>query len=122
MSDYIWYKNGKEVKRSKDPEGKIITRKITGHNTYIDYNYVGNNTLWNEVHYKNSKRHRDGDKPAVIWYYEYGSISGEGYYKNGKIHREGDKPAAIGYSTDGSSISSEYYYKNGKKYTPPTKA
>jgi len=49
------------------------------------------------------KRHREGDKPAII--YSNGSIS---YYKEGKCHRDGDKPAVI--HSDGTL----YYYKNGK--------
>jgi len=54
-------------------------------------------------YYKEGKIHRDGDKPAVI--YPDGSAF---YYKEGKIHRDGDKPAVI-YS-DGSV----FYYKEGK--------
>ena len=114
MKQYIWYKNGKEVKRSKDPEGKIITQKITGHNTYIGYAYSCGCLLC-EVYYKDNKKHREGDKPAKIYYYEDGSISCEYYFKDGECHREGDKPAVIDYNTDG-SVMGESYYKEGKKY------
>lgn len=82
-TEYIWYKNGKEVKRTADPEGKIITRKITGCDTFIFYMYHTNGTVWCEAYYKNGKAHRDGDKPAQIWYNRAGETNYEAYYKNG---------------------------------------
>ena len=39
--------------------------------------------------YKNGKRHRDGDEPALI------NGNYKGWYKNGEYHRDGDKPAVI---------------------------
>jgi len=50
--------------------------------------------IWNkymitENGYKESVRHRDGDKPAFI------SPTIEAWYINGVYHREGDKPACI---------------------------
>jgi len=62
-----------------------------------------NGTKW---YYKNGKRHRDGDKPAVI-----GSSGYKAYYKNGVLHRDGDEPAVI--KSDGSLE----YWKNGVRYT-----
>ena len=55
------------------------------------------------IWYKNGKKHRDDDKPAVI-----GGDGGLVWYKNGKIHRDGDKPAYIG--ADGSLE----WWKNGE--------
>jgi hypothetical protein len=42
--------------------------------------------------YKDDKRHREGDKPAII--YANGNGAQE-WYRDGKRHREGDKPAII---------------------------
>ena len=55
---------------------------------------------------KNGELHRDGDEPAVID--SYGSVE---YYKNGELHRDGDKPASIWPDGD------KFYYKNGVEYT-----
>jgi hypothetical protein len=40
--------------------------------------------------YKEGKRHRDGDLPAVIY-----SDGNQHWYKEGKLHRDGDLPAVI---------------------------
>ena len=55
---------------------------------------------------------REGDKPALIEYYENGRIRKETYYKENKIHREGDKPAVIKYTLDGNK-KQELYMING---------
>ena len=55
--------------------------------------------------YKNGKRHREEDLPAVI------HADGSKYwYKNGQSHRDGDLPAKI--YEDGS----KFWYKNGLEY------
>ena len=54
--------------------------------------------------YKNGKRHREDDKPAVI------HSNGKIWYKNGKRHRENDKPAFIW-----SNGEKEYWY-HGEEY------
>ena len=124
-TEYIWYKNGKEVKRTADPEGKIITRKITSPTTYIEYDYFYDGNVYYslecEIYYKNNTFHRGGDKPAVISYYIDGSLEAEEYYKDGKRHREGDKPAYIDYYKDG-SVMAEYYFKDGVEYKPTTRS
>lgn len=71
--------------------------------------------------------HRDGDMPAVIWYYrdelnDDGShkIMQEKWYKNGELHRDGDMPAHIEYYHDTNpitgtqKISGEEWYKDGE--------
>ena len=90
MKEYIWFKNGKEIQRSKDPEGKLVTKKITSHNTYIRYSYYYG-SLESESFYKNGKFHRDNDKPACIYYDKDGNVRVEYYYKEGKSHRDNDK-------------------------------
>lgn len=46
----------------------------------------GNYSAW----YQEDKYHRDGDKPAII--YTNGSMS---WYQHGRLHRDNDKPAII---------------------------
>jgi hypothetical protein len=57
----------------------------------------------NQFWYKNGKRHRDNDLPAVI---ETNGI--QIWYKNGKKHREHDLPAEIYPNGD------QFWYKNGQ--------
>ena len=54
--------------------------------------------------YKDGKRHRDGDEPAVIY-----PVGTREWYKNGELHRDGDEPAVI-YPGGGT----RYWYKNGE--------
>jgi hypothetical protein len=60
----------------------------------------GSNKYW----YKGGKKHRERDKPAMIW-----SRRSKWWYWNGKLHREGDKPAMIYW--DGT----EEYWENGER-------
>ena len=40
--------------------------------------------------YQNGQRHRDGDRPAVIW-----ADGNQEWYQNGRLHRDGDRPAIL---------------------------
>ncbi len=87
----------------------------TDHEKYILYSYCGithrghdmpaiihkNNTIteW----YWHSKRHRAGDKPALI-----GSCDRQVWYYDGQCHREGDKPAVI------CANGTQYWIKEGR--------
>ena len=55
------------------------------------------------VWFKNNLRHRDDDMPAFI--YADGSL---GWWKNGQRHRDGDRPAVIYWN------GSLTWYKNGQ--------
>ncbi len=58
-------------------------------------------------YWKDGKRHRDGDLPALEW-----ASGSKEYWKDGKRHRDGDLPAlewASGYKE---------YWKDGIKYNP----
>ena len=70
-------------------------------NTYILY--TGNTKCW----YKNNELNRDGDLPAIKWF--YGSNS---WYKNGEYHRDNDLPAVEW--TNGN----KWWYKNDIRYFP----
>ena len=88
-TEYIWFKRGKEHRRTADPEGKLPTLIKPTPNTEIKYSY-----------------YKDGS-----------SVQYESYYKNGKLHRDEDKPAEVVYYEDG-SVYSKNYYKDGLEYTP----
>jgi len=55
-----------------------------------------------EKFFKSNKIHREGDRPAVIYYRADGSVASETFYKSYKLHREGDRPARVWYRADGS--------------------
>ena len=59
-----------------------------------------------KYYYKNWKKHRDGDNPAVIY-----SDGTKHYFKNGELHRDGNEPAII------HSKGYKFYFKNGVQYT-----
>jgi hypothetical protein len=58
--------------------------------SYIDGSHTEKKASGSLEWYKNGLRHRDGDKPAIIY-----SECSLRWYKNGKCHRDGDKPARI---------------------------
>ena len=60
--------------------------------------------------------HSHNDQPAYINYYENGSIYNQVWYKEGKRHRDNDLPAYISYYRDG-SIYCQRWYKEDKKVT-----
>ena len=65
------------------------------------YENINKNQYW----FKNGKRHRDNDLPAVIY------PSGTQYwYQNGLKHRDNDLPAII------FANGTKEWYKNGLKY------
>ena len=70
-----------------------------------------------EQFWKEGQRHREGDRPAVVWYRADGSVTSESFYKEGQRHREGDRPAVVWYRADG-SVTWEEFYKEGQMYTP----
>jgi hypothetical protein len=130
--EYIWFKNGKESKRTADEEGKLISSEklsnggdvtyyyVRGEVRFKEYrkdgdepayiSYLSTGTLKLEEYWKNGKQHREGDKPAYIYYFKNGGRE-ESYYKDGYVHRKG-KPAYIDYGPDG-SVREEIYYNTG---------
>ena len=82
--------------------------------------FYPNGSIWVEQWLKDGEPHREGDKPASVWYREDRSIMRKQWYKDGKRHREDDKPAVIWYRKDDGSIIREHWYKDGVEYTPHT--
>lgn len=56
--------------------------------------------------YRMGKRHRDGDKPAVM---HVGDSPEYSWYQNNQLHRDGDKPAFI-------TPTAKLWYKHGMKH------
>ena len=141
--EYIWFKGGKESKRSTDEEGVVITLEHLPNGIVMEHVTNGNasiktykkngvlhrdgdepsriiyrdaydeDTLKRVDYYKNGMRHRDGDKPQTIEYDKYGDVRTEQYMTNDQMHRDGDKPAYI-YYYDNGDIRTEVYKKNGE--------
>jgi antitoxin component YwqK of YwqJK toxin-antitoxin module len=65
------------------------------------YKNINGNQWW----FKNGKRHRDNDLPAVIF-----PNGAQYWYQNGEIHRDNDLPAII------KANGNQYWYKNGLKH------
>ena len=72
--------------------------------------------MWEEF-WKEDQLHREGDRPAVVWYLADGSVELEMFYKEGQLHREGDRPAWVRYRADG-SVEQEEFWKKDQQYTP----
>jgi hypothetical protein len=58
--------------------------------------------LW---HNANGQKHRDGDRPAVVF-----AGGDKWWYRNGQRHRDGDQPAVV--TTDGS----KWWYRDGQQH------
>lgn len=83
--------------------------------------YPETNRIREITYYNNSRKHREGDKPAVIYYYANGNKKLEQYYINGRLHRQNDKPAEIHYYEDGSVEFEEYRINDLRhRYYGPT--
>jgi hypothetical protein len=82
------YNDGSHTK--KWPDGSLEWRKdgLVHRDGDKPARIYWNGTL---VWFKNGQIHRDGDKPARI--YADGALN---WFKNGQYHRDGDKPAQIG--------------------------
>jgi hypothetical protein len=73
--------------------------------------------MWEEFR-KEGQLHREGDRPAVVWYRADGSVEREEFFKEGQLQREGDRQARVSYRADG-SVAWEQFWKDGQMYTPP---
>lgn len=63
----------------------------------------------------NGSIHRDGDRPAIIYFDMNGNVQSEDYFINNKLHRDNDKPALINYYSYSNKIKSEEYYIDGQR-------
>jgi hypothetical protein len=113
-----------EIKESEIIDGLKYINNELANGVYVD---DGGDMYW----YKDGKRHRDGDQPAMIY-----NNSGKLWFQNGRIHRDGDQPAVThidGYKAwykigirqrDGDKPAliygngSKEWYRNGERYYP----
>src|SRR3989344_2097281 len=91
FDEYVIYTGSSESESSSNYKGYKLGS--------IEYIFWHETQIW----YKNGKRHRENDKPAVVW-----SDGTQEWYKNGQLHRENDKPATVW------SDGTQEWYKNGK--------
>jgi hypothetical protein len=112
-TEYIWFKNGKESRRTVDEAGEKPTLEKLPNGVEIRTRYKSpSQELISVGYYKGDLLHRDGDEPAYTYYIE-GKLESESYYKEGVEHRDGDKPAYIAYMGGDGEVTRMTYYKNG---------
>jgi hypothetical protein len=95
--------------RSTDTLGRTYRNGLL--HSYEDQPAAVSNVLHTKFWYKNGKRHREGDLPAVQ------SSTNAEWYKDGKRHREGGLPAVV--LTDKKIICSGVYnewWENGVRH------
>ena len=105
----------KYLNENKQLDRKICSDKIENDEPSVIAYYKNGNIMY-EDWYRNGNRHRDGDLPAYIEYYDNkGLIYFKSWWKNNEKHRDGDKPAYIQYDSD-SKIIIESWWKNNEKH------
>ena len=89
--EYIWFNDGRESKRTADPEGRVPLNKKLPNGGEIKYTYhERTGRMSGEYYYKSDVIHRDGDRPAwTEWDFD-GNKTEEVYKIQGKFHRVGD--------------------------------
>ena len=107
---YKWYKNGRLVKETVDPEGEKLLRVYLSNDYAISYSYGIHGKISVKIYTFRNRYHRL-DGPAVVFYHDNGVIEEERYLKNGEYHRE-DGPAIIEYDTSG-NVKRQTDYENG---------
>lgn len=112
--EYIWFKNGKESKRSADEEGKLPTKEELPNGRTASYEYDDGVLVRKEI--KNGDLYDGDGKPAITLYNSNGDVRKEMYFKDEKIHRSGGRPAEIHYNTETGKPYAESYYVDGKRH------
>jgi len=81
---------------------------------YEYYDQEKTKVRFEKYYNETNQLHREGDKPAIIEYYQNGSVKNEFYFINHCRHREGDKPSCITYYPSecgkNGNIKHESYY------------
>jgi antitoxin component YwqK of YwqJK toxin-antitoxin module len=133
-TEYIWFKGGKESKRTADPKGEKPTLVKSGNGREIKYSYHYDleadewgdriRSVSSETHTLNGENDREGGKPAFISYYKNGIVSHHTTFKNGvpqtvTINREDGSVDMVKHYTDGVLYSDGdkpavlYYFSDG---------
>jgi antitoxin component YwqK of YwqJK toxin-antitoxin module len=118
-TEYIWFKNGKESKRSVDPEGKKPLVEKLPDGTKIEYIYHDNLNIKSKTYQKDGIYTRADDLPVAEIYFDNGALRQQLWLSGGRAgsqyHRDGDKPASIQYYKEG-GVKSENYYEDGDRH------
>ena len=112
----------KEKENWKITEFIDYTRKICYINNQIHkldgpavIDYVinnGNEIILRKMWYKNNKKHREGNKPSLISYYDDGQLKEVRYHVDDLLHRE-NGAAVVGFFHNG-KVQYMEYLKNGQ--------
>ena len=84
------------IKERKFIEGLEYINNELAHGIYVNSR---GDVFW----YQNGKRHRNDDKPAIVF-----SDGTRHWYRNDKLHRDNDKPAVVCDNGD------MFWYRDGK--------
>jgi hypothetical protein len=87
-----------KIKKQKKLNNLTYINNELAHGVYVD---EYGNMFW----YQNGKKHRNNDKPSII--YTNGTMI---WYKYGILHRNNDKPAIVLGNGD------RYWYQNGVRH------
>jgi antitoxin component YwqK of YwqJK toxin-antitoxin module len=113
-TEYIWFKRGKESKRSVDKLGEKPLSEKLPNGVEIKYEYTRRGEPLTKGFYVDGELHSIDGEPAYIQYTPEGDVEGITYYKNGKGHRAGDKPASILYwADDTDNVYMQYWSIDG---------
>ena len=118
MNIYKWYRNGRILKETFNPEGDQYYKRFYPDNVvvYNGYRSISQKIKHTEIWYKDGVKHRDDDKPSYILYANCGvNYDKLLWYKKGVMHRDGGKPAYISFSNSQSEIKLvAMYYVHGE--------
>ena len=113
---YKWYRNGKILKETENPDGQKPVKEYFSGNLTKTTTYYNNDEprIYTIKYHTNERLHRDGDNPSVVLFSYKGYIIQEVYYKNDLLHRDGKNPAVVNYrGGDEKVIESEEFYQHG---------
>jgi hypothetical protein len=134
-TEYIWFKKGKESRRTADPAGKLPLKEELSGGREINHKYFTSGNIARSVYTTNGKRTKSVDYNMyggkVVTEYSgrsafvrevftsVGDRVKTEHYKNLKDkHRDGDKPAYVLYIQDSKGTDDDIqvaeYYKDGK--------
>ena len=101
------YNACKTFKTMIDDEWKMIYHDCQHHQPHNpgEHDDPIINKYSDQVWYREGKKHRDGDLPAVIW-----TSGSQEWYKEGKQHRDHDRPAEI-WADD-----TQWWYRDGLRH------
>lgn len=105
---YQRWHDGIAQQRMGDKPAVIVTDSASGAITVESYEIM-------------NQCHREGDKPALIYRADNGSLTQESYWQHGKRHRDPNLgPARIFYDENTGEVSRSEYWYDGVKVDDPS--